>query len=203
MRRFSQLRRLHLERQSKDIEAIAELTNLTSLTLRSITLPDLTLLTPLHRLLALDLKLGGTRHLDSLPNIGALQYLELWQIRGLDDITAISQIDTLEHLFLQAIRNVTELPPLHACSRLQRVHLETMKGLTDLTPLLTAPALTDLMLADMGHLALADITVLQTHPTLQRLSVGLGSHRRNSEVKRLLPLPPTDYLHGHPTLDPR
>jgi hypothetical protein len=203
LQRFGHLRRLSLESHTKDIEVIADLPHLTSLTMRSITLPDLSLLTSLHELLALDLKLGGTRNLDLLPQVGQLQYLELWQIRGLDNIDAIGQVATLQRLFLQAIRNVTKLPPLHACTQLQRVHLETMKGVTDLSPLLTAPALTDLVLADMSHLHPADVTVLRTHPTLRRLSVGLGSNRKNNEVIRLLPLPSAGYLQRHPALDPR
>ncbi|WP_117213186.1 hypothetical protein [Allorhizocola rhizosphaerae] len=203
LQRFGHLRRLTLEGHTKDIEVISGLQSLTSLTLRSVTLPDLTILTPLRQLLALDIKLGGTHNLDLLPQIGRPQYLELWQIRGLHDISAIGRLDTLQHLFLQAIRHITQLPPLHACTQLQRIHLETMKGLTDLTPLLTAPALTDLMLADMGHLHPADITVLRTHPTLQRVGLGLGSTRKNTQAAQLVPLPPTSYVHGHPTLDPR
>jgi hypothetical protein len=78
-----------------------------------------------------------------------------------------------------------------------------MKGLTDLTPLLTATALTELVLADMAHLDPSAVTVLRTHPTLQRLSVGLGSNRKNNAVTRQLPLLPAGFLHGHPTLDPR
>jgi hypothetical protein len=50
--------------------------NFTSLTLRSITLPDLSLLLPLSQLRALDIKLGGTRDLTLLPQIGALSVVK-------------------------------------------------------------------------------------------------------------------------------
>ncbi|HEX6681986.1 MAG TPA: hypothetical protein VF062_04295 [Candidatus Limnocylindrales bacterium] len=183
LRRFDRLPRLYLEGLTKDIEVISTLTCLTSLTLRSITLPNLAILTPLHRLRALDLKRGGTSNLDLLPQIGELQYLELWQVRGLDDIGPIAHVGTLQHLFMQALRRVTGLPSFAACTRLRHVHLETMKGLTDLSPLLTAEALTDLAVVDMGHLKSSDVTILQAHPALRRLSVGLGSMRKNNEVK--------------------
>lgn len=74
---FTGLCRLYLEGQSKDIDAFSNLTSLRNLTLRSITLPDLTVLQPLTQLWALDLKLGGTRDLTLLPTIGQLDYLEL------------------------------------------------------------------------------------------------------------------------------
>jgi internalin A len=82
LRRFNSLRRLYLERHTKDIDVISSLTNLTSLTLRHITLPDLAILVPLRRLQALELKLGGTRNLDLLPAVGELRCLEMWQVLG-------------------------------------------------------------------------------------------------------------------------
>ncbi len=57
-----------------------------SLTLRSITLPDLALLQPLAQLRALDIKLSGTRDLTLLPAVGQLEYVELWVIRGFSDL---------------------------------------------------------------------------------------------------------------------
>src|SRR3954451_1221545 len=54
---------LYLHKQPKDIDVVSHLTSLRSLTLREITLPDLSLLLPLTGLRALDLKLGGTHDL--------------------------------------------------------------------------------------------------------------------------------------------
>ena len=186
--RFTGLRRLYLEKQTKDIDVVAGLTSLTSLTLRSITLPDLSLLLPLTGLRALDLKLGGTRDLALLPRVGKLEYLELWMVRGLDDLTPVAEVPTLRHLFLQALKQVTALPDLSRLARLDTVHLETMKGVTDLRPLLTAPALRQLSLVDMGHLQPADVGVLARHPRLRFLNAGLNSDKKNRAVRELVPL---------------
>src|SRR5258706_12189287 len=59
--RFPRLKQLKLEGQTKGIAVISHLTALEHLTLRSITLPDLSLLLPLTELRPLDLKLGGTK----------------------------------------------------------------------------------------------------------------------------------------------
>ena len=64
--RFRSLRRLYIESHRKDIAALSELTSLKELTLRSITLPDLSLLVPLRHLVSLDIKLGGTKDLSLL-----------------------------------------------------------------------------------------------------------------------------------------
>ena len=108
--RFRELRWLFLEGQTKHLEVISGLTQLYDLTLRSITMPDLSLLLPLKGLRSLDLKLGGTRDLRLLPRVGELWYLELWMIRGLTDITAVGGISSLRVLFLQALRQVEALP---------------------------------------------------------------------------------------------
>ena len=110
--RFRELRWLFLEGQTKHLEVISGLTQLYDLTLRSITMPDLSLLLPLKGLRSLDLKLGGTRDLRLLPRVGELWYLELWMIRGLTDVTAVGGIPSLRVLFLQALRQVEALPDL-------------------------------------------------------------------------------------------
>jgi hypothetical protein len=119
--RFKSLTRLYLEAQTNGLQAISELDHLEELTLRSITLPDLSPLTSLHRLRALELELGGTRDLRHLPEIGELVYLELWQIKGLNDITAIGAMTSLRSLFLQSLRQVTQLPDFTACTALRRI----------------------------------------------------------------------------------
>ncbi len=193
LERFCDLRRLCIEGHTKDIDVVAGLTQIRSLTLRSITLPDLTLFAPLTKLKAFDLKLGGTNNLEGLEAFAYLRYLEIWMVRGLHDLSPVSSCTALEMLFLQALKNVTKLPDFAALHRLERVHLETMKGLRDLSPLLAAPALRDLLLIDMGRLQPTDVSVLAGHATLQRAGVGLGSDRKNTEVKALLDLPDVRY----------
>lgn len=193
LERFTNLRRLFLEGHTKDIDVVAGLTEIRSLTLRSITLPDLTLLAPLTKLKALDLKLGGTNNLTGIEAFSDLRYLELWMVRGLSDLARVASCTSLEVLFLQALKNVTALPDFSALHHLQRIDLEAMKGLNDLTPLLSAPALQDVLLVDMGHLQPEQVGVLAEHPSLKRATVGLGSARKNDAVKQLLNLPRADY----------
>ena len=187
--RFPELRWLFLEGQTKHLEVISGLTQLDDLTLRSITMPDLSLLLPLTGLRSLDLKLGGTRDLRLLPRVGELWYLELWMIRGLTDVTAVGSISSLRVLFLQALRQVEELPDFRAATSLRRVRLETMKGLRDLRPLATAPALEAIELIDMRHLRPEDLAPLVGLPNLKAVTPGLGSLRRNEAATALLGLP--------------
>jgi internalin A len=193
LRQLAGLRRLYVEGPHRDYEAIGELTCLEDLTLRSVSLPDLWILLPLRRLRSLDLKLGGTRDLRLLPRIGRLEYLELWLIRGLDDLGPVAEVETLQHLFLQALRQVTRLPSFARSAALRRVDLETMRGLTDLSPLAEAPNLEILNLIDMRHAEPEILRPFVGHPRLRAGIWGFGSKRKNLAAESLLPLPPRLY----------
>ena len=190
LRRLTKVRRLQIESHKRHIEVLAEMTWLEDLTLRSITLPDLSVLVPLTALVSLDIKLGGTRNLSLLPRIGRLRYLQLWRITGLSDLSPIGGLTELRYLFLQTLNHVTELPDLTRATHLRRVHLETMKGLRDLSPLAKAPALEQLLLLNMPQLQPEDLRCLAGHPTLKGLDAGLGSSRKNAAAEALLRLPP-------------
>lgn len=187
--RFKSLRTLFLETHRKDIDIVSQLTELDDVTLRSITLPDLSVLLPLGKLRSLDIKLGGTKNLGLLPEFKNLEYLELWMVRGLSDISPVSKVASLRFLFLQALKQVTALPDMMGLNRLKRVHIETMKGLRDLTPLRDAPSLEELLIFDMRHLKPEDLAPLVGHPKLRRISIALGSLRKNREAKAMFNLP--------------
>ncbi len=188
--RFRGLRTLYLERQHRGIEIVGELRSLEDLTLRSVTLPNLSVLLPLEQLRSFDIKLGGTTDLRLLPRIGRLTYLELWLIRGLEDVDAIGDIVTLEELYLQGLKRVTHLPSFRRLGRLRKVHLETMRGLADLSGVAEAPALEILWLTDFRH-AQPDIArPFIGHPTLRETGWGLGSLRKNFAAQDLVPLDP-------------
>lgn len=182
--RFTALERLYLGGQQRDIETIAGLTRLGDLTLGSVTLDSLDFLQGLPNLWSLDIKLGGTTNLDGLRNLKRVKYLELWQIKGLSDLSPISEMTGLQYLFLQALRNVTELPDCSRLTSLRKVHLETMKGLSDLSPLETA-----LNLEELEHFAAKGFTPahysgLIAKGTMKRMVVSAGSSRVDEELKK-------------------
>jgi hypothetical protein len=190
---FRQLRRLYVEGPLRDAERLGELTGLTSLTARSVTLTDLAPLTMLTSLRRVDIKLGGTRDLRLLPHVGRLEEVELWMIPGLSDVKVLAEIPTLSSFFLQSLRNVTQLPSFAESPALKRVVLQTMKGITDLRPLALAPNLEVLALTDMGHLGPDHLRPFLDHPKLRDGSWGFGSVRKNAEAWDLLPLGPKPF----------
>lgn len=146
----------------------------------------------LKKLGSLDVKLGGTKSLELLPKLESLKYLELWMVRGLDDLSSIAATVSLQSLFLQALRRVTSIAALDKLRNLRRIHIETMKGVTDLTPFAAAPSLEEFAAWDMGHLQPAAFQCFVGHPRLRYLSAGLGSRRKNDAVIAMFP----GLLHG-------
>jgi hypothetical protein len=183
------LRHLTVEGPVLHVGELSQLTGLITLTLRSVSMPGLSLLAPMTNLRGLDLKLGGTKDLSLLPTFTRLQYFEAWMVRGLSDLSPLADVTSLEELHLEALKHVTKLPPMHKLARLQRVTLETMSGLTDLSVLLTAPALEEVSLR-LPYLQPGQITQLAAHPGLKRATVGMGSDWKNDAVRARLPLPP-------------
>jgi hypothetical protein len=197
--RFRNARRLYLEGHRKDVEVVAELVGLEDLTLRSITLPDLSLLVGLDRLWSLDIKLGGINNLALLPRLESLKYLELWAVRGLTDLTAIASTTSLQFLFLQDLSHVRAIPPLHSMGNLRRVWIETLKALQDVCAFGTAPALEEFAAISMRHLPPENFRCFRGHHTLRYLTAGLGSRRKNEAVVAMFPqlergqLPPFEF----------
>ncbi len=193
LERFGALQALAIEGRHRDMEVIGSLRSLESLMLRSVTLPDLSLLTSLDRLRSLDIKLGGTSNLGLLPRVGRLEDLELWQIRGLSDLSAIGETVGLTRLFLQSLAQVRTLPDLSRLTELRTVTLHTMKGIRDLAPLAQAPGLESLSLIAMGNLRPEDLRPLVGHPTLRRGHWNIGSLRKTYEAHDIVPIAPEPY----------
>jgi hypothetical protein len=188
--RFPAMRKLYVEGHKKDIEVLASLSKLETLTMRSITLASIDFLAALPQLSHLEIKLGGTSNLQGLAALDNLKYLELWLIKGLSDLSIIAEIRSLEFLFLQALKNVKQLPSLRNLTKLKEVYLQTMTGLTDLQPIADAPSLEILSLIDMTKIDPNGLRCFVGHPKLREFTGGLGSLKRNAYAEALIGLPP-------------
>ena len=100
--RFQELETLYLEGQQKDVEVLHRLSGLRDVTLRSISTAGLDYLKPLRELRSLDLKLGGIRDLSAIAGMDGINYLEVWQARGLSDLGVVAELPGLQYLFLQS-----------------------------------------------------------------------------------------------------
>ncbi|MBV6418120.1 MAG: hypothetical protein CMLOHMNK_02904 [Steroidobacteraceae bacterium] len=184
--RLTNLRELYLEGQQKEIEILSDLITLQDLTLRSIVTPNLEYIADLPALWSLDIKLGGIRDLSATSKVKSLKYLELWQIRGLEDVSVISGLSSLQNLFLQSLSRVISMPRLERCESLRRIVLQNMRGLKDLSALQFAPALEEFLLLQGEASKPDDLAPVLRNPRLVRAGAFFGSNAKNNEFQSML-----------------
>jgi len=182
------LRRLGINGPWKDLDTLGALTRLERLGVGSI---DVAILRPLTGLRRFTSGLGTVRSLELLPEIGRLEFIELYRLRGPHDLAPLGRLAELRYLVLEATRSITSLPSFAACVDLRWVALDEMRGITDLRPIAAAPNLEVLLLVGMPQLDVEQLRPLVGHPTLRAGVWGLGSIRRNDAAQALLPLPPS------------
>lgn len=177
--RFQNLSTLYLEGQQKQIEVLSHLKNLTELTLRSISTPDLSYVAELPKLSSLDIKLGGIRDLSAIAEKESIKVFALWLVRGLDDISVISTLYGLQYLFLQSLKQVRALPDFSRLQKLRRIWIEDMKGLEDVSSLEGATSLEEYAHCSAQNVSVEQYEFLTRMSTLKKAFIGFGSAKKN------------------------
>jgi internalin A len=185
--RMPRLVDLYLVRHKKDLPAVRGMSQLTSLGLSGVTLPDLSLLLPLKKLQRFSNYLGGTRNIGILSDLPLLEELVLMRITKMSDLGVLGDCVALRKMRLDWMRNVTSLPTFSRLDRLEDVTLDTMKGLTDLSALAAAPALRQLSISAMPQLMVESFRCLVGHPRLEQLWAYTGKTSVNEAVKIMFP----------------
>jgi len=184
---LTRLSRFYVEGHDQVLSVLPSLGSLRSLTLRSIVLRSLEPVTCLSALEALDLKLGVVPQLDRLTELGSLQYLEVWSVRGLDTLSGLEGMASVEEVYLQGISGISSLAPLADVASLTRLTLKNMVGIHLLDDVVRIPHLSDLVLEEMPHLGVAEYVKLRSAPALERLLI--APHARQALVRSGVELP--------------
>jgi hypothetical protein len=118
------------------------------LTLWNVRFPE-GFLARLKRLWFLDLRGGSASDLRVVDGCTRLRGLVVNQVRGLQDLSAISSLANLEFLSLYGLAQMEALPPLRALESLRRVEIGQMRRLEDWSPLAELTALEELLLLNL------------------------------------------------------
>jgi len=179
--KFSDLEYLYLEGQQKGIDSIKELKKLQKIVLRSISTNDLSFLSGHKDLWSVDIKLGGIKNFDSLKLLPNLKYLELWQIRGLNNLSFISELSSIQNLFIQSLKQVSEIPNMNKLIHLRKIYLENLKGLKNLNSLEFAPNLKEFIYVMAQNQEPRNIIPVLKNPNLEKVFCRFGSDKKNNE----------------------
>jgi len=185
LKNFVNLKSIYIESHTKNIEVLNELTNLEDVTLRSVSLDNLSCIRSLKNLKSLNIKLGHIKDFSAIEHFKNLEYIELWQIRGLFNLSFISQLTGLKKLFLQSLNNITRFPELNNLEKLNWILLDNMKNLNDFSSLEFAPALNEFTQYSANGKIINQYIPLLKNPSLRELLIGFGSDKRNREFEEL------------------
>src|SRR5688572_2028331 len=105
------LKKLFVFDKPKDIEIIGQMPWLENLTFSMQTLKSLDFLIPLRKLKELHFKLGGTKNLSDLPNIGKIEKLSFMWVRQLmiENLLPINEMKYLKELSFDTQTHLTDL----------------------------------------------------------------------------------------------
>ncbi|RUL54023.1 hypothetical protein [Lysinibacillus antri] len=185
LERFRNLRKLLIVGHKKNIEVISDLTSIEQLTLTSITTKNLEFLISLKNMWYLNINFGGISNFSAIEGLDNIKYLELLQIRGLSDLSFISKLTGLQYLVLQNLPNVNVMPSLSNLTQLKKVAFENMKGLKDISSLEHAPTLVEFTHWSAMNMNVDDYVPLLRNPSVERVSVGFGSIKKNTQFEKL------------------
>lgn len=185
---FTNLKHLYLEKQKRNIEAISELQGLESLSLRSITMPDLSFIGNTQSLRSLRIALGGTKNLTLLPDFRALEKLDLWAINKISNIDNIADCTSLNKIELDQLSNVEQVKSFKNLVNLESLSLCRMKRLQSLQWLADAPNLKKLSITETTHLEPEAFLPLTKTKSLQAASIYIG-RKHSFTVRDMLGLP--------------
>lgn len=109
--RHKSLKRLFIGEKPKDIDVVAQMPWLESLTFSKQTLKSLDFLQPLKNLKELHFMLGGTKNLTALPMLGVIEKLSFMMVRQLmmTDLLPINQMKHLKDLKFDGQPHLTDL----------------------------------------------------------------------------------------------
>lgn len=140
LRNFKSLKYLTIEEQTKNIEAIGEVSNLEYLCLRSIKNKPIEFINNLKKLKTLKFLLGSRKNINEIDE-NKIENLEISRVRGFNDINNVSKftkIKTLsieDNIQLSEINFDTELSGLTDLEILNCKTLNSLTGIENLTSL--------------------------------------------------------------------
>ncbi len=114
----------------------------------------------------LDVRGGTASTVDFVRNCMTLRWLQINQVRGVEDLDALVTLDCLEFLSLYGLPRVAEIPSLSRLARLRFAQVGSMKGLLGVGGLLDAPHLEQLTLIRAVGLDPGDGERIAAHPSI-------------------------------------
>lgn len=124
----------------------------------------------LKKLWWLDIRGGSASDLCVARGASKLRYLAVNQVRGMQDLSAVSEMLELRYLAFYGLSQVTNLPSFGAHEKLEYASIGQMRGLQSLAGVLQAPQLRQLQFIRKLCVSSDDLERIVNHPTIKQFS---------------------------------
>ncbi len=121
--KFKKMKSLFLgSREKKNISCLSEMSSLKDLSIRGITLDDLSFLKDM-RLEKLSIYRNLNYDLSALGEVTTLKEIDLWRVERISNVDFLEKLTSLEKITLESLKHVTALPDLSGLKDLRSIEL--------------------------------------------------------------------------------
>jgi hypothetical protein len=182
--RFTDLRALYLGKAKKNIQSLVEIESLENLTLRGITVQDISFINELQ-LTSLAVHWGAISCFEQLAGNTTISSIDLWRISKLQNLDFLGDMSGLESINLSQLKNVTSLPDLSKLTKLREIEIDELKNLDDISGLEYVKGLREVAIYSGFSMTPEAIMCLFRNPSIAEINCFTGSEKKNQEIYRL------------------
>jgi hypothetical protein len=129
---FKSLESIYIDGMKRGLQNIAKLSELETLTLRGVKLPNLDLITGLKNLRELNLLFGSYKSLDAISTAKNLKILEISRTRQIPNYDFLSSLEGLVTLCFEGMSTMEVLPDFRGLRNLKRIEIDNNSRLRDI-----------------------------------------------------------------------
>ena len=179
---------LSIEGYDKNIHQIFEnLKKLETIHLRSISaIKSLDFISHIQTIKNVIIQLGGIYQLKELEKLKNVQYLQLWRINKLEDISFISNMKNLQFLNLETLNKIEKFPSVENLNKLKRVLIASCKNMINFESLGESKSLVDFIYQNTNTQQPRDFLPVISNKNISNIGIGFQKVKDQKEIELLL-----------------
>lgn len=183
--RFQFLESLFIYKINNGFSILKNLNRLKKLTINSSNIREFTFLKETN---INTLSLGMMRNCDcsTLRGNEKINYLELYSLNGLDDLSILSELPKLECGSIIQNNRIERIPELRRCEDIKVLVLDRIKRLSDISELAFVPNVERIEIYQAKLVDLLSIEEILKNPSLKSLKCTTGSMKKDRQIKELI-----------------
>jgi hypothetical protein len=182
--KFNCLETLYIGKPKRNINSLSKIRSLRQLTLRGITIDDLSFINELQ-LEFLAIHWGAIKNFKMLCGNTSIKSIELWRVSKLSDISFLNDLPKLEQIKLEQLANVHELPLFSKLDKLKRVIVDDLKNLSNVSSLEYVKNLEKVEIYSGFSITPNAILPVLNNCNIKEIICYTGSNKKNREISEL------------------